>query len=111
MPWKATRVAAESLAPGQLRAADVDGVELVLGRVGAEVSALADHCPHRDGQLSDGTLDGDRLTCPLHSAVFDLRTGAVLADPFGIEPPEGGVEAVPRYATKVEGGAVWVEVP
>lgn len=111
MPWRATRVNVDSLVEGQLRYADVEGTEVVLGRVGSEVCALADHCPHRDGQLSDGTLEGERLTCPLHGAVFDIRTGVVVADPFGIEPPEGGVEAVARYAVKVEAGTVWVEVP
>jgi 3-phenylpropionate/trans-cinnamate dioxygenase ferredoxin subunit len=111
MPWRPTGLSADSVAPGQPRSVEVDGAEIVLVRIGAEVFAVADHCPHRDGQLSDGTLDAYRLTCPLHGAVFDLRTGAVCADPFGIEPPEGGVEPLARYATKLEGGSVWVELP
>lgn len=111
MAWRSTGVSVETLAPGQLRGVEVDGTEVVLARVGSEVFALADHCPHRDGQLSDGTLDGERLTCPLHGAVFDVGSGAVRADPFGIEPPEGGVDPVAHYPTKVEAGAVWVELP
>ncbi len=111
MPWHPTGVNADSVLPGQPRSVEVEGTEIVLARVGAQVFALADHCPHRDGQLSDGTLDGDRLTCPLHGAVFEVMSGAVLADPFGIEPPEGGVAPVARYATKLESGTVWVELP
>ena len=109
MTWRTTRISLDALGSGQLRGVDVDGTEVVVGRLGSEVFALADHCPHRDGQLSDGTLEGERLTCPLHGAVFDVRTGVVVADPFGIEPPEGGVEAVRRFPVKVEAGVVWVE--
>lgn len=111
MTWQSTGVRADSLSPGQLRSIEVNGAEIVLARVGPEIYALTNHCPHRDGELSEGSLDGARLTCPLHGAVFDLRTGAVLADPFGIEPPAGGVDPVPRVPVKLEAGAIWVELP
>lgn len=34
-----------------------------------------DHCPHRGGQLSDGTVDGENIICGLHGYDFDLHTG------------------------------------
>lgn len=39
------------------------------------VFALDDRCPHKGGPLSEGIVHGDKVTCPLHSWVFDLNTG------------------------------------
>lgn len=38
-------------------------------------------CTHRQGPLSEGSLDGTTVTCPWHGAQFDVRTGAVLRGP------------------------------
>jgi len=38
-------------------------------------------CTHRQGPLSEGTLDGSTVTCPLHGAQFNIWTGAVLHGP------------------------------
>lgn len=40
-----------------------------------EVFARQAQCPHRDGPLSDGLLGADKVVCPLHDRVFELRTG------------------------------------
>jgi nitrite reductase (NADH) small subunit len=45
-----------------------------------EVFATADACPHRGGPLSEGIVHGRRVTCPLHSWVFDLESGAALGE-------------------------------
>lgn len=38
-------------------------------------------CPHRQGPLNDGTLDGSTVTCPWHGSRFNVCTGAVLRGP------------------------------
>jgi nitrite reductase/ring-hydroxylating ferredoxin subunit len=38
-------------------------------------------CTHRHGPLSEGTIDGSTVTCPLHGAQFNVWTGAVLRGP------------------------------
>jgi len=43
------------------------------------------------------------VTCPLHDASFDLRTGAVLRGP--------GLDGIASYACEVREGGVFVEVP
>ena len=35
---------------------------------------------HRGGPLSEGIVHGRRVTCPLHSWVFDLESGAALGE-------------------------------
>lgn len=39
------------------------------------VHAVENSCPHRGGPLSEGIVHGDRITCPLHNWVIDLKTG------------------------------------
>lgn len=41
----------------------------------SEVFAASNTCPHKGGPLADGIVHGQKVTCPLHSWVFDLNTG------------------------------------
>jgi nitrite reductase/ring-hydroxylating ferredoxin subunit len=111
MTWRKTGVAAETLKPGAMREVMVDTTPVLVARVGPLLFAVEAVCPHLGGLLVDGTLAGRRLTCPLHGAIFDVGTGTVLADPFGVEPPEGGVPPVSSYPVRVEGGMVEVDLP
>jgi len=38
-------------------------------------------CTHKQGPLSEGTVDSSTVTCPLHCAQFNVWTGAVLRGP------------------------------
>ncbi|WP_020670513.1 bifunctional 3-phenylpropionate/cinnamic acid dioxygenase ferredoxin subunit [Amycolatopsis nigrescens] len=37
--------------------------------------AIDDTCSHQDASLADGWIEGCFVECPLHAALFDLRTG------------------------------------
>ena len=39
------------------------------------IFAIDDTCSHQDASLADGWLEDCWIECPLHAAVFDLRTG------------------------------------
>ncbi len=43
-----------------------------------EVFAINDHCPHKNGPLSQGIVHGKAVTCPLHNWVISLETGKAL---------------------------------
>ena len=60
-------------------------------------------CPHRQGPLSEGTLDGSTVRCPLHGAQFNVWTGAVLRGP--------ATEPLETYRVIVEGEVGRVDVP
>lgn len=60
-------------------------------------------CPHRQGPLSEGTLDGSTVTCPLHGAQFNIWTGVVLRGP--------AKDPLKTYPVTVEGDVGRVEVP
>lgn len=40
-----------------------------------QVFALDDKCPHKGGPLSQGIVQGESVTCPLHNWVISLKTG------------------------------------
>jgi 3-phenylpropionate/trans-cinnamate dioxygenase ferredoxin subunit len=87
---------------GEMKAVEVDGEAVLLCKVEGELYAVHDECTHECFPLSEGTLDGHCVTCLLHGARFDVRSGEVLALPaYG---------AVKTYAVKVEGDDVLVAV-
>jgi nitrite reductase/ring-hydroxylating ferredoxin subunit len=81
----------------------LDGTRVVLARVGDRVYAVGDACAHQGGPLADGRLAGSRLVCPWHGWMYDVRTGQC------VFPQRGG--RVPSYRARVEGDAVWVDLP
>jgi nitrite reductase/ring-hydroxylating ferredoxin subunit len=47
-----------------------------------EFYALFDVCPHANCALSTGILKGYSIMCACHAAVFDIKTGEVIANPL-----------------------------
>lgn len=79
-----TRVAAlADIKAGTPLKVAVDGVAVVVVRIGDDVYALADRCSHEDASLSEGDVyeDDVEIECIEHGAVFDLRTGEALCLP------------------------------
>ena len=77
------------------------GAVAVFG-VEAGFCATQARCTHRQGLLSEGTLDGTTVTCPLHGAQFNVWTGAVLRGP--------AVDPLKTYRVIVEGEIGRLEV-
>jgi nitrite reductase (NADH) small subunit len=86
---------------GTVRSADVFGTRVALARVGDEVFATKDACPHSGGPLSEGDLDQHDLTCPFHGWSFDVRTGACTSGPDA---------KVGTFPTRIQDGRVMVQV-
>jgi 3-phenylpropionate/trans-cinnamate dioxygenase ferredoxin component len=63
---------------------DVGSHGVVLCRVAGQLHAVEDNCSHRDARLSEGRLRGTLLTCPLHGAQFDVRTGTHQGPPASV---------------------------
>ena len=88
---------AELPEPGRIRVIDVGGHRVALVRVGDEVHALADRCPHRGAPLcsggrtvhgirlgDDGPVRGDEralIRCPWHKWDFDIASGRCVVHP------------------------------
>lgn len=92
------------LRPGVPVRVVVDGIAVMVLRLGDDVYALADTCSHEDASLSEGEVyEEDReIECPLHGSTFDLETGAALCLP--------ATAPVAVYDASVDAdGSVWVE--
>lgn len=63
------------------------------------IHAINNVCPHKQGPLSEGTVAGHTVFCPLHDSQIDLKTGLVQ------DPDEGCVEV---YTVEVEDGDVYL---
>jgi len=88
--------------PGQARLVEVKGKQIALFNVDGEFFAIDNTCTHRGGPLAEGEVSGHEVTCPLHGAKFDMRTGEVVGPPANL--------AVARYSVRVAGSDLEVEV-
>ena len=121
-------IEAAEVAPGGMKAVDLEGREIVICNCEGRFHAVARRCGHMNAPLEMGTLDGTILTCAMHCAQFDVTTGEVLAGPVpadlggeafgpktaamlgnvGALMPHIHTEPIGVYETKVEAG--WVMV-
>jgi nitrite reductase (NADH) small subunit len=69
------------LRSGKPMRATVDGQKVALFLVEGDVVATNGRCPHAQGPLHEGEIEGVVLTCPWHGWTFNLRTGFCEEDP------------------------------
>lgn len=92
----------DEIAPGQSKMLEVNGKKIAIFNVAGSFHAVDDTCSHRGGSLSQGMVEGEKVTCPWHGAAFDIRSGEVLGPPA----PKG----VARYNVRVDGVQIEVEI-
>ena len=90
------------IAPGQAKIVEVKGREIALFNVGGAYFAIDNMCTHEEASLADGEISGFEVTCPLHGAKFDVRSGQVLGPP--------AYDDVARYPVRVSGADVEIDV-
>lgn len=105
----------EELRDGTMKMVMVEGREILLTRVGDKCFATDNRCPHMNGNLSQGKLEGTIVTCPRHGSQFDITNGQVVRWlKGGLLSKLGGAltprQALRMYNVKVEGGKVLVEI-
>ncbi len=80
----------------------IGGEEIALYFVDGAAYATDNICTHAYARLSDGYLDGDCIECPVHQALFDVKTGAAVTPPAS--------SAVKTYPCRIEGDDVLVNI-
>ena len=66
----------EELAPGDMKAVDVDGTSVLIVNVQGEPYAFKNHCALEARLPLDGArLSGSALVCPWHNCAYDARSG------------------------------------
>jgi nitrite reductase/ring-hydroxylating ferredoxin subunit len=92
------------LEAGEMRAADVDGLRLLVSRSeDGSVCAIANACTHVGSPLDEGERDGNVVACPWHGSRFDLCSGEVMRGPAR-EPQR-------RFDARLRDGKVEVRLP
>jgi nitrite reductase/ring-hydroxylating ferredoxin subunit len=80
MVWK--RVASVGdIHAGKGLQVDVDDKTIALFLLNGSVFAIEGICPHSEAYLAEGFIDGDKVECPLHQALFHIPTGKCVEGP------------------------------
>lgn len=80
----------------------VRGRDIAVFRFNGEFLAVNNVCAHQHfSMLHKGAVENCTVTCPMHGWVYDLRTGRAIS----------GEGRVARYAVRVEGADVLLELP
>jgi nitrite reductase/ring-hydroxylating ferredoxin subunit len=93
---------------GALKLLKVAGKDMVIANVNGNFYAMDNWCTHEEGNLSEGTLKENVLTCPEHEAQFDVTTGRVLVGPDGDSPDS--IQPEKTYKVIVEGNDILVDI-
>ena len=92
----------DDLAPGNATVVEAGGQSIALCRTeDGELYAIENRCTHDDGPLGRGELDGDRIECPRHGALFDVTTGRAVTLP--------AIGRVRCFAVSTEDGDILVD--
>jgi len=92
----------DEIAPGEAKAAEVEGETIAIFNLDGEYYAIDDTCPHALGPLSEGEIEGGVVICPWHASEFDIKTGEVLCPP--------AAQWVRSYKIHVEGDTIKIEI-
>jgi nitrite reductase/ring-hydroxylating ferredoxin subunit len=82
---------------------ETGGLTVAIFNAGAgRFYATSPLCPHEDGPLAEGWIEGNVVVCPWHGWDFELQTGRCRVDP-GL--------AIGVYDVRVRDGGVEVDLP
>jgi nitrite reductase (NADH) small subunit len=100
-PWLAVCALDDVPLLGSRRVARERGLPVALFRTANDqIHALLDRCPHKGGPLSQGIVLADGVACPLHNWTIQLSDGCARSPDVG---------STPVFATRVEGGQVYLD--
>lgn len=101
MAWMRAAGVAEVKERGVMDA-EIGGEEIALYWVGDNVYATHNTCTHAYARLSEGYLEGDCIECPIHQAMFNVKTGEAVTPPAYV--------AVKTFPCRIEGDDVLVDI-
>jgi 3-phenylpropionate/trans-cinnamate dioxygenase ferredoxin subunit len=91
----------DEITPSSPKRIKVGECECVLFRVGEQIFALENLCPHqRYAVFHQGILEQYTITCPMHGWSFDVRTGKAVM----------GSGRLKTFEVRVDKNNVWVKI-
>jgi nitrite reductase/ring-hydroxylating ferredoxin subunit len=100
---------ASEVPPGSMKMFTVGDVEVLVTNVAGKFYAIGGLCTHMKGNLSQGKLEGNVVTCPRHGSQFDVTNGKSLRGPK-IALIRLTTKDEPSYEVKLDGSSVMVKV-
>ncbi len=99
----------KDLSKGSRLKITVGGKDILLSNINGEYFAIDNKCNHMGGSLYDGQMEGDKIICPKHGSVFNLKTGKVeeRGKLFFIKVK---VEDQRSYPVKIDDGNIYIEM-
>jgi nitrite reductase/ring-hydroxylating ferredoxin subunit len=95
-------LSSSELAKGKMRAVEVEGRSILLVNFDGSLFGVSNICTHQEAFLSEGTLVGKSVVCPLHGSEFDLETGKAVFPP--------ATEPLQTYLVQIKDDSIFVEV-
>jgi 3-phenylpropionate/trans-cinnamate dioxygenase ferredoxin subunit len=66
---------------GTMKKVTINKKEILIANANGNRYAIGNRCTHHDGDLSQGSLEGNTVTCPKRMAKFDVTTGKIVLRP------------------------------
>merc|ERR1719253_371539 len=87
LAWIKTGFKESDLVPTELRAVNLGGVDVLVGKTeGGKLFCVGNLCPHLGTPMSEGAdIIGDMIVCPLHGSSFKTTTGELID--WCVSPP------------------------
>lgn len=98
MPKEYSVAKVSDIPPGQVKQVEVEGEPVGVYNIDGNFYAVSDTCTHAQAYLSEGTVEGNVVTCPWHGAQFDIKTGKNLKMP--------APAPLATYQIKIEGDEI-----
>jgi 3-phenylpropionate/trans-cinnamate dioxygenase ferredoxin subunit len=94
----------EYLKPGEIVKVDIGSTAVLIGNVDGEFYAVSNICPHSARPILEhkSSMHDNQVKCPHHGSIFDMATGDLVR---GL-----ATECLTKYAVRVDGGSVLVDV-
>lgn len=97
------------LKAGKTKKVTVEGIDVLIVNVEGKFYAIGSICPHYGGDLSEGTMQGKILTCPVHGARFDVTDGNVVSPPIeALGRPD--IENLTAYPSRIEYQSILIKI-
>jgi len=94
---------------GKMKMFKVREKEYLVANVNGNYYAIGNRCTHSNADLSQGSLEGNIVTCPKHKSKFDVTTGKAVSGPkIPLIHPK--IKDEPSYEVKVEGNAILLRI-
>ena len=101
MTWQLATTC-EKVSPDTPVAYSNGDTKIAVFRIQNSYYATDNVCPHAYALLTDGFVEGDKVECPLHGAVFHIPTGRCLAPPADCD--------LKTYPVKVEDNRIFIDL-